>query len=508
MAPTKPAPPRAGRAAALVLRTAPVMATLAFVFLGRSKEQVLVFAAAAGLTVALQIWGAWRLRSLAAVGEGLLLAAGLWVGLFGAELAFRTWPSLLPRRVLSDAPGGGTTLLTGSFWFDRPAEWGIRFRPLLDRRFCADLGDPAVLGTWGVLHIARTGSPTVTCTSMATDEDGFLNKPPVRGEFFDIVVAGDSFSMSTGNANWVARVGELTSRRTLNLGVPHWGTAQEVLAVRAYGLPKHPHQVVLAYFGGNDLGDAVTYERRRASGLSWRDLGFRQLRESKGSLVSPFLPLTGLLAQELKASLGSRLRGRRPAPVYPVCVKISGRPIRLAFYEPYVSTLTCTRSEIESSRNFRLVVAALRLLQGEARAAGVPVLVAYLPSKEQVYLPLILAEPSVAAVLQGFRRLGKGPSGELTPLSEPLDAGAVRHSMDDQARSMDHVVRDLGFDFLDLTDAFRQEAARGMELYNLVDTHWNDAGHELAARVVAAHLGRATERDTVPSSGPVDGRRQ
>jgi len=44
------------------------------------------------------------------------------------------------------------------------------------------------------------------------------------------------------------------------------------------------------------------------------------------------------------------------------------------------------------------------------------------------------------------------------------------------------------FHFLDRPQEFQAAAARGTEHYYLTDTHWNQDGHRLAARTVAAYL--------------------
>jgi hypothetical protein len=472
----------------LVVRTLPVCVSLAFVGLARTKPQTFALVGIALGVLALEAWVWSARRDAAAAGEGLLLAVGLWAALAVMEWGFTTWPRFLPPRVLSDTPGG-ELLLQDTFLYDRPALWGLRFRPLLRRQFCTDLGDPAIFGGWGVSHIARA-SPSLSCGTFVTDEDGFLNAPSAQNAPFGTVVAGDSFLMATRQTTWVARLGELTSTATLSLGVPQWGTAQEVLAVRLYGLPRRPRLVVLAFFGGNDLTDAVSYERRLATGMSWREIALGQMRSSTGSHLSPLLPIVGLLAQEAKAWVGDRILNRRPTPVYPLRVEVAGRPLGLVFYDPYVSILTAGQAELEGSANFRLVADRLRLFAADVSTAGAAALVVYIPPKEQVYLPLLLGERSVVRALEGCPVLGRNSKGELSPLGAAATASALARTIDDQPRVLERAARALQMDFLDLTGPLRQAAAAGAELYNAVDTHWNDAGHDLAARAVAAHIAR------------------
>ncbi|NJL96109.1 MAG: hypothetical protein HC915_21455, partial [Anaerolineae bacterium] len=50
------------------------------------------------------------------------------------------------------------------------------------------------------------------------------------------------------------------------------------------------------------------------------------------------------------------------------------------------------------------------------------------------------------------------------------------------------MVEGLGAVFIDLTPAFQEAALRGERLFYKYDTHWNQAGHDLAGQVVAEAL--------------------
>jgi hypothetical protein len=56
-------------------------------------------------------------------------------------------------------------------------------------------------------------------------------------------------------------------------------------------------------------------------------------------------------------------------------------------------------------------------------------------------------------------------------------------------RELESVAREGGFSFLDLTPRFRAETAAGAVLFIAGDGHWTPAGHELAARLLAASPG-------------------
>jgi hypothetical protein len=64
----------------------------------------------------------------------------------------------------------------------------------------------------------------------------------------------------------------------------------------------------------------------------------------------------------------------------------------------------------------------------------------------------------------------------------------TRQHMDDQARLLADFAGEQGFLYLDLTSTFQDEAGTGEELYYPFDTHWNQQGHDLAARTIASYM--------------------
>ncbi len=66
---------------------------------------------------------------------------------------------------------------------------------------------------------------------------------------------------------------------------------------------------------------------------------------------------------------------------------------------------------------------------------------------------------------------------------------AIRRHADDQRRVIGALAARHGMAFVDLTPRFVEEARRGRALYYPYDTHWNQAGHHLAAEVVMGWLG-------------------
>jgi hypothetical protein len=104
------------------------------------------------------------------------------------------------------------------------------------------------------------------------------------------------------------------------------------------------------------------------------------------------------------------------------------------------------------SREFQLVLQAYQRLQALTQAQRAHLLIVFLPSKEEVYLPL----------------LGEPAPDFSTPLQQALER--------------------LGMATLDLTPAFRRYAAAGERLFFETDGHPNQQGYGLIAQEVLQHL--------------------
>ena len=102
--------------------------------------------------------------------------------------------------------------------------------------------------------------------------------------------------------------------------------------------------------------------------------------------------------------------------------------------------------------NFRLVVDAVERTRALAERGGSKFLVLLVPTKEEVYLPLLDEQPPPATA----------------PFAAHFDA--------------------TGLPYLDLTPDFQARAREGERLFFEVDGHPNAAGYRLIAEVVLDHL--------------------
>jgi hypothetical protein len=115
----------------------------------------------------------------------------------------------------------------------------------------------------------------------------------------------------------------------------------------------------------------------------------------------------------------------------------------------------------------------------------------FIPTTEQLYYPYNY--PTERQWLRGImHRLVIDSDGIIQFASAPItetdepDFVAKLHSQRDAVHAL---VNSLpSWQFIDLLPAFEEAASRGEMLYYTYDSHWNQAGHDLAAEVIAAAL--------------------
>ncbi|MCC7262121.1 MAG: SGNH/GDSL hydrolase family protein [Candidatus Latescibacteria bacterium] len=282
-----------------------------------------------------------------------------------------------------------------------------------------------------------------------------------------ILCFGDSFVEGWGVAQ-EERVSEglqrlLGGAEVVNFGVAGYGTDQEWLLFEKMGQQYQPDWVVL-FFYGNDLW---TNNSRQGIGA---ERGFKPIFE----LVD-----------------GDRLR-------------LSGVPVKkTGFWEP--GTMPWRR-RLESWLQQHLHLWAL------ARKGLAPEVPA--PQQQRYYQGLYGGGASEGAaqweltgrLLEAFGRSVKGVGGRLLVVYVPalvqieeddwkmkreLHGLAGEYDLQKPQRQLQRLAATYQLDFLDLDTVFAAEG-RSRALY-FRDSHWNPAGHALAARTIASRL---------PSTGP------
>lgn len=423
------------------------------------------------LLFALAFSGQPRARLLGLAGRTAFVLVCVALTYLALDLSLRAMPALVPQSAWGHLRDPGLRLGAYYDFFDQPVRLGYRYRP--NR------------AEW--LPARDTGLPTFR-VRFITDENGFRNTPPLA-ERYDVVASGDSFTAGDFvDDAWPLLLEQISGLSTLNLGIRGWGPQAAAEALKAFGLPADPEWVIVGYYEGNDLRDAAIYEQARASGLDWV--------EWSRSVVGR-QPLDSWLAwQSLRYGLhdfatrllGSGQDGAASARRFPLDLPLGDRTVSLGFYDDQTSYLSASRADIEASTNLALTETALRDLKAACDAQGARLLLAYLPSKEHVYLPLVDDEAALDVILSGARPVTLGDDGYLAMGEPPLAPEALWPHLDDQRAALAALAGRLGADFVDLTPEFQAATAAGRDLYFPTNAHWTQEGQQLAAELMAAYL--------------------
>jgi lysophospholipase L1-like esterase len=333
---------------------------------------------------------------------------------------------------------------------------------------------------------------------LVTDADGFRNDDAAG---FEIAALGDSFTDALTlpvERTWPSLLAQHAAARVRNFGTAGFGPGQERRLLEEFVLKHRPRTVVVAFFAGNDLQDAERFDAFARTGafpggsLGWK---FKDViaRFDDSYVLSLFHALGGLAGERralptVHADTGPvDFSGEDPgAPMVPrasfdrglYAVPVGGRAVRFAFMPPYLNCLQLSRAELERSPGWEATTRAYREMKRLADAHGTRLAVVFVPSKEQVYLPLVQAsfapeevERSVAVSLRDL----------------PHPPGARR--LLEHRLALNGLVRDFctreGIPFRDLTPDLTARLASGTNVYFPDDSHWNAAGHETAAAAIA-----------------------
>ncbi len=398
--------------------------------------------AASGLALVALLWGRTRTPIAARLALGIISAG---FTLAAADLALRSLiaPRLYYRpdeRFLSPWPAAPALVRY---------EPGVAFRG-------TTYGDLASISRRAELREER---PIV----FETDSRGFRNSGPLPGEPLDILLLGDSFGAGTGTSQestWGTLLEKRWGYRVYNLSAPG-GPWNELMNLKAEldGLPVRPGTVVLwAIFEGNDLDDAYP-----------ESLELPELNGPLGRLAVSFTSF------RRHSPLRRLLRG----------FSISRETIleralldgdRFLFLELYARRAGRSLAEVLEHENHDALTRVFAEMGRFAQEKRLEVAVVFLPVKAAVYAP----------VLTG--RIPKDTSNDA--LKD--DARGDPSARSGFATAVQMLCERQRFRFLDLTPrlvaAAKSRFSRQEYLWWRDDSHWNPAGHEVAAEAVVRDL--------------------
>jgi hypothetical protein len=371
---------------------------------------------------------------------------------------------------------------------------GARLRPSL-RTFCEWRHGDIVRMGFLPPELAPQGRLRFPLT---TDPDGFRNPEGAGTEA--VAALGDSFTDALTvpvERAWPARLQAELGLPVRNYGTAGFGPLQELEVLRRHVLPRRPRLAVLAFFAGNDLVDAELFDARRRGleapplppGWPIKDVVARFDELYTHSLFSgvaralrePRLPRV----EERDAGDGAHPDVYTLPEAGPAfdrglfTVPAGGTRLRFALLPPYLNVLRFTRRELEARRGWTLTRGAVLEMDQLLRGRGGELVVMYVPSKSQVYLPLIAAALPPAEREAALRHL--------VPANPPAFAAVYRHR-GALAELLAELCAAEGIAFLDVTPALEAVVRGGRNAYFPDDSHWNTAGHAVAARELAAFL--------------------
>jgi hypothetical protein len=297
------------------------------------------------------------------------------------------------------------------------------------------------------------------------DSEGFRN--PEGFDDWEVVVAGDSFT-ELGHlpdaALFTARLGSQLSLRVKGLGVSYTGPFSQTAYLERWGSAPSARHAVLAFFEGNDVGDAAREERMLGAA---RDSPKAPSPEPSPTRLDAIQPQSSFV----KAIWELPARVCRPEPRHlPNAGFEAGGvvvPVSIMYAPPDPARIP--------ARAANSVRRALGAWATTAKHQGLQPWLLYLPTKRRVLHQHLR-----------FTREAEPRFVRWRPTSLPrwIQREAERH----------------GITFLDATPALRAEADAGRLPYNAVwDTHLNARGAEIVARVLAVAL-RSAARPT-PQEG-------
>jgi hypothetical protein len=341
--------------------------------------------------------------------------------------------------------------------------------------------------------------------AFATDDDGFRNSETTPKES-EVAALGDSFTDAMtlpGDLTWPARLAALLDVSVRNYGTAGFGPPQELLVLKEYALPRRPRLVVVGFFAGNDLQDAERFATFVSDGkgpppaaTGWQ---FKRViaRFDQFYVRSLWEGLLGLWRERSRAFPDPQwirehleYSGEDPTasavsrPSFDrglFSVPVDGKTLRFAFLPPYLNCLKYSREELGGSRRWRLVRDSYQQMQQLVRAEGGELVVLFIPSKAQVYLPLLEASFPRPELREALRLCLRDQSH--APELEVL----LRNRL-----VLNDLMRDFcargGIAFLDLTAALESQVRVGKNMYFPDDSHWNAAGHQAAAEALAGFI--------------------
>jgi hypothetical protein len=370
----------------------------------------------------------------------LTLALGIALGLISLEVILNLNPTLLLSGMSVPAPVNPAV---------QRQEYAVRYSD----------GD---LFYWhpGLIHpIPPEGDDLEAQVVYYSDEFGFPNQPPLPSQV-DIVVLGRSFSMGAqASRPWPVVLDQSSSWSVLNLSQTgsHMSTKRDYL--NRFGFPRHPRWIIIEVLPAGDILDYHPVPSTLVGSLPF-------------PLVMSFVDRAGL----------RRNAKSDQAPVFPLELSLTGQSYSFAEFIPYLSTLTLDNAAIESSKNWTGYLGDLTALVEDARNQNACLILLYVPSKAEIYLPLAQSLPELDPVLDYIQPYQLDQEGWIVQHSDSqTQAGALQANAEQRPELVKDLAAQLNLVWINPAPALSQAAQSGLSPYMSYDTHWSSLGHQIIA---------------------------
>lgn len=330
------------------------------------------------------------------------------------------------------------------------------------------VGDGDIFGLqYGTIAPPPNPDEVLSRHTLAWDSNGF-RVPANPSDTYSIIALGDSYTEASGVAMpWSDVLAEQIGQSVRNLGYRGYGPQEYAIVMQEYGVSENPEVIVLGFFGGNDINNASSYAERAD------DFVLPELARDT---------LTQLTANN------DPWDSERDAYQYPVYLDLPTGQIPVAFLNSYVSWINITQEDLRESNSLQAIRNSWRTI---ATLAGQDTcfVISYFPSKPQIYLPYVQQADRIR-IIDGQVQQVTSPNGEIDDVDIEPTYDDLLSRIPNTQTVLAEVAASENIHFLDLTPAFEQAASEGEMLWLAYDSHWNQAGHDLAAAEIAEYIGQ------------------
>jgi hypothetical protein len=394
-----------------------------------------------------------------------LVGMGLTFSLLLAEGLLQVAPSLLPISFRERFPPHGIEFFHPGILDRTP----ITAVPLPYAVEPYDGPPPHDIADFGIATSAGVEADLLDVPRLVlpADADGLPNR--TRPEDPDLVLVGDSFAVFASQEE-PAGLQQTLERdhgvSCLNLGISGIGPDQELWLLKNVGLPTKPRVVVWFLFGGNDFTDAFFLRYNQA-------LGSETYGQLHAHRRAPRLLVPNLIASWFTDP--PKRRGADDVKTLAPLVLRDHPDTHTWFYPDVLRVLALPTSMLTELPPWQDFVDLFKQAHTAVEAAGAKMLVVYLPSKEQIYLPQVRPEAkllhdyAVQATLYGL------------PMSKDPDEflAALLANCTDFEEAMRSYCAGEGIAFWSATPALTKASLGGDHLYYRTDTHWRAEGQRV-----------------------------